>query len=248
MISIYLGNIGSGKTACAVRDIVLNRTYRKVYSNILVKKQKHTVPIKADMIVKKELTGYKKTKDGNEPVYEKKLNKEYWKNIKEPITCVLDEAHAIINSRRAMSKINIIVTDWLSLLRRVLGSSESGYGELVLITQLPNRIDIIAREMATQVRYHKCHFRKECKKCGTVWQEHSEIPEGLWECPSCNSPNIRKFNHVIEVWHFASMNHFNSWKEFGQRSYHKHYLVQDIEKYFKFYDTLQWDSLFSDVY
>lgn len=209
---------------------------------------KHVIPIKHEMIIKKVLTGYKKTKDGQEPVYDKKLNKEYWQAIKEPITCVLDEAHAIINARRAMSKINIIVTDWLALLRRVLGSSESGYGELILITQLPNRIDIIAREMATQIRFHKCHYKKICKRCSTVWQENSEMPEGLWECPNCHSPNIKKYDHVIEVWHFASMRHFNTWKEFGQTSFYKHYLVNDIEKYFKYYDTLQWDNLFSDVY
>ncbi len=200
------------------------------------------------MIIKKELKGYKKTKNGREPIYDKKLNKEYWKAIKEPISCVLDEAHAIINARRSMSKINIIVTDWLALLRRVLGSSESGYGELVLITQLPNRIDIIAREMATQIRYHKCHYRKRCKKCNTVWQENSEMPESLWECPNCNSPNLVKFHHIIEVWHFSSMKHFNFWKEFEKKTFYKHYLVNDIEKYFKYYDTLQWDSLFSDVY
>lgn len=248
MISIYLGNIGSGKTVCAVRDIVLNRTYRKVYSNILIKKLKHVIPIKHEMIIKKELTGYKKVKGENEPVYDKKLNKEYWKNIKEPITCVLDEAHAIINARRAMSKINIIVTDWLALLRRVLGSSQSGYGELILITQLPNRIDIIAREMATQIRFHKCHYKKICKKCNTVWQENSEMPEGFWECPKCHSPNIKKYDHMIEVWHFASMRHFNAWKEFNQRAFYKHYIVNDIENYFKYYNTMQWDNMFGDVY
>ena len=248
MISIYIGNIGSGKTACAVRDIALNRTCRKVYSNILMKKLKNAIPIKHDMIVKKELAGYKKTKDGQEPVFDKKLNSEYWKNIKEPISVVLDEAHAIINSRRAMSKINIIVTDWLALLRRVLGSSDSGYGELVLITQLPNRIDIIARQMATQIRFHKCHYRKRCKKCGAVWQENSEMPEGLWECPKCGSSSLLKYNHMIEVWHFASMKNYEMWQEFGKRCFYKHYLVNDIEEYFKFYDTLQWDNLFSEVY
>lgn len=201
------------------------------------------------MIIKKELVGYKKKRSGEtEPVYEQKLNKEYWQNIHEPISVVLDEAHSIINARRAMSKTNIIVTDWLSLIRRVLGNSTSGYGELVFITQLPNRIDIIAREMATQIRYHICHYFKRCGRCKTVWKENSEMPEGLWNCPRCGSPTIKKYNHEIEVWHFPSMSHFNMWNDFKRNTFYKHYIIKDIEKYFPLYNTLQWDNMFSDLY
>lgn len=229
--------------------MALNKTARKIYSNIITKKLSHVIPIKNDMIVKKEIVDHKKKKDGTtEPVYEMKLNVEYWKGITEPISCVLDEAHAIINARRAMSKVNIIVTDWIALLRRVLGSSESGYGELVLITQLPNRIDIIAREMATQIRYHICHYKKKCNKCGTAWQENSEMPEGLWFCPSCNSSNLKKYDHQIEVWHFPSMKHFIGWKEFSSKTFYKHYIIHDIEQYFHHYSTLQWENMFSDLY
>ena len=229
--------------------MALNKTNRKVYSNIITKGLDNVIPIKNDMIVKKEIKDYKKNRQGEmEPVYELKLNMEYWQKITEPISCVLDEAHSIINARRAMSKVNIIITDWIALLRRVLGSSSSGYGELVLITQLPNRIDIIAREMATQIRYHKCHYKKQCNKCKCTWVEHSDMPEGYWFCPKCNSSNIKKYEHKIEVWHFASMKHFVTWNEFGQRTFYKHYVVNDIEKYFNFYDTLQWDNLFSDLY
>lgn len=229
--------------------MALNKTARKVYSNIITKKLSHVIPIKNTMIVKKDIVGYKKKIDGTqEPVYKMKLNIDYWKDIKEPLSCVLDEAHAIINSRRAMSKVNIIVTDWIALLRRVLGSSPSGYGELVLITQLPNRIDIIARDMATQVRYHLCHYKKHCNKCGTEWLENSEMPEIFWNCPNCESSNLKKFDHKIEVWHFRSMQHYNIWNEFKKDSFHKHYIVNDIEKYFSFYSTLQWDNMFSDLY
>ncbi len=226
----------------------INKTKRKTYSNI-VTKLKNQENIRPSMIVKRDIIDYKRKRSGEtEPVYKESLNIDYWKNIKEPINVVLDEAHSIINARRSMSKINIIVTDWLALIRRVLGDSDAGYGELVLITQLPNRIDIIAREMATQIRYHLCHFKKVCVTCETIWQENSDMPEGIWQCPHCAGINIKKFGHTIEVWHFQSMRHFSAWKDFGSKCFYKHYMIRDIEKYFKLYDTLQWDNLFSELY
>ena len=150
MIVIYLGNVGSGKTACAVREIMLNKAHRKTFSNIVTRGLKNNKVIRPEMIIDKQQVDTKTKRDGTTiPVYEIKLNTQFWKDIDEPINVVLDEAHTIINARRSMSKVNQIVTDWLALIRRVLGSADSGFGSLILISQLHNRIDIIAREMAT---------------------------------------------------------------------------------------------------
>lgn len=249
MITISLGNVGSGKTASIVREMYLNPSHRKTYSNIITKGIKNCVVIDPKMIIKKEIVGEKKKRSGEtEAVYESKLHIDYWKDIKEPINVILDEAHTIMNSRRAMSKTNQIITDWMALIRRVLGSSESGYGELTLISQLFNRVDIIAREMATKIKWHVCHYIKTCKKCGWSVQENSDDPEPLWECLNCGSPRIHKHTHVIEVKHFRNSDSFLDWKEYGSRTYHKHYYITDIEKYFKMYDTLQWDNMFSEFY
>ena len=250
MIKIILGNVGSGKTALAVREMFVNKLNRKTYSNIITKNLKNVVPITPKMIINEEIATYKKNrKTGKEePVYKHTLNIKFWKGIKEPINVVLDEAHSIINARRSMSKINIIVTDWIALIRRVLGQSESGYGELVLISQLANRIDVIAREMCTNVVYVIMHYLKSCKNCGTTWKENSEMPEGFWNCPGCNSTSIKKHSHEVEVWHFPNMQLYKAWKDFGQKSFYKHYIVRDIEKYFPLYNTLQWDNLFSEFY
>lgn len=248
MIRISLGNVGSGKTASEVREMFVNKTNRKTYSNI-VTKLKNQINIKPDMIIKKDIKNIKTNKMGKkENVYEYKLNLDYWKNIKEPINVTLDEAHSILNARRSMSKTNIIITDWLALIRRVLGQSESGMGELTFITQLPNRIDNIARDMAQQIRYHVCHYLKECKKCGFQWPEHSELPEPLWNCPRCSYQHFKKFNHVIEVFKFNNMKSYLSWDEFSLKTFYDHYFINDIEKYFKYYSTLQWDNLFSEFY
>lgn len=248
MIRISLGNVGSGKTACEVREMALNRLNRKIYSNIITKIP-HCMALSSDMIVQKNIVSVKKTRQGEErPVYDLTLNVDYWKNIKEPINVVLDEAHSIMNSRRSMSKANILISDWLALIRRVLGATSEGYGELVLVTQLRNRIDIIARDMAHQIRYHVCHFNKRCRRCGISWSESSEQPEGQWSCLSCGSTELVKEGHVIEVWHFQGFDMYDAWKEFGQKSFYKHYYITDIEKYFHLYNTLQWDNLFSDIY
>ena len=245
MIRISLGNPGSGKTAMEVWEMYHNRSNRKIYSNISTK-IKNQYDINPSMIINKEIIKVKaKT---NEPVYKLTLNKEFWQGIKEPINVVLDEAHSIINARRSISNVNIIVTDWLALIRRVLGQSDSGYGELVLITQLPNRIDCIARDMATQVRYHICHYVKTCLKCGFSWAENSELPEPLWICPNCDCYKVKKHSHSVEVWHFPNMFSYTGWKDFGMTTFYKHYIVNDIEKIFPLYNTLQWDNMFSEIY
>lgn len=250
MIKIILGNVGSGKTALAVRDMCMNRMQRKTYSNIQTK-LKNQIDISPEMIIKREIVDYKRNKKTGEstPVYKLTLNREYWENIHEPINVILDEVHSILNARRAMSKTNIIVSDWIALIRRVLGSSDSGYGELVLISQLYNRVDIIAREMATMIIYCICHYSKTCKKCGFSWNEHSEMPIDLYAeglCPRCRSWQIRKHSHRIEVLHFPNISAFMEWKENGLRTFYRHYIVNDIEKYFRYYNTLQWDNLFSN--
>ncbi|GAG41892.1 unnamed protein product [marine sediment metagenome] len=53
-IRIFLGNVGSGKSACLVREMVKYGCIRKTYSNIITKKLPNTKVIDASMIIKKE--------------------------------------------------------------------------------------------------------------------------------------------------------------------------------------------------
>ena len=248
MIKIYLGNVGSGKTVSAVREMYINENRRKTYSNI-VTTLKNQVNINPTMIIKQEIIDYKKKRTGEiEPVYKHSLNIEFWKKIKEPINVILDEAHSIINARRAMTKINVIVTDWIALIRRVLGQTESDSGELIFISQLERRLDPIARDMATQIRYHMMHYLKTCQGCFISWQEHSEMPETLTVCPKCRGFELIKSNYTVEVWHFTSIQMFQFWKDYGQQCFYKHYFIRYISKYFQYYSTMQWDNLFSEFY
>lgn len=249
MIRIILGNVGSGKTAFQVREMYHNPQRRTTYSNIKTPLP-NVVQINPNMIITNEIVDHKKNRKTGEtePVYKQSLNIDFWKNIKEPINVTLDEAHSILNSRRSMSKTNIIITDWLSLIRRILGETQSGYGTLTFITQLPKRIDIIARDMARNVVYCVMHYKKECEGCNAYWQENSEMPEEIQTCPSCGSIDIIKTNHTMEVWHFANMEKYEMWNEMYSKSFYKHYYIKDISRYFSSYDTLQWDNLFSEFY
>jgi len=249
MIKIILGNVGSGKTALAVREMAMNLNDRKTYSNIQTS-LKNQIDISPEMIIHREIIDTKKNrKTGeSEPVYKYSLNIDFWKKIKEPINVILDEAHTILNARRAMSKTNIIVTDWIALIRRVLGQTDAGFGELTFISQLSARIDITARDMATNIIYCICHFMKTCENCGATWKENSEMPEGFIVCPICKSNKLQKHTHNIEVWHFPNMKMFLAWHQMGMKTYYKRYVVMNIEKYFPLYNTLQWDNMFSDFY
>jgi hypothetical protein len=250
MIKIYLGLPGSGKTISAVREMYLNNTSRKTFTNIIPKKPLPNIEvITSDMIFIKKML--------DKPTAKKKfdltLNKEFWQNLKEPVNVIIDEAHIFLNPRRSMSQANLVMNDWMSLIRRVLGSTPAGEGELVLITQLPNRLDINAREMATNIRYHICHYRKRCKDCGANWKETSETTEPRYRCPLCRSVNIFRCDFKIEVLHFKNMDTFIIWQVRGNPKgsrtlHHRRYFLKDVEYYFDKYDTLQWDNLVSDVY
>ncbi len=255
VIRISLGNAGSGKTLMEVRNIDINSDI-KTYSNIQTK-LKNQIDIDPSMIVKKELVDLKKSRitGKDDPVYKFKPNLEYWQKAtkKNPVNIVIDEAHSIYSSRKSMSKLNICISDWIALIRRVVGENSQYQGELVLISQLWNRIDIIAREMATQIRYHKCHYYKSCIECGLSWNETSEMAEMYMQCPRCNTRNLFKHNYMVEIWKFKSMQKYQEWDRGflgskGSRPYYSHYFVQNIEKYFPMYNTLQISNMFSEDY
>jgi len=227
-------------------------TYSNIQTNL-----KNQIDIDPSMIVKKKLMDYKKSKitGENVPIYEYKPNLPYWIKAtkKAPVNIVIDEAHSIISSRKSMSKLNQCINDWIALIRRVVGENTQYEGELVLITQLWGRIDKVAREMATQIRYHKCHYNKSCLDCGLTWNETSEMAERYMKCPRCSTRNLFKFNYIVEIWKFRSMINFIQWNsgftgQKGKRPYYNHYFIKNVEKYFPMYNTLQISNMFSEYY
>lgn len=247
MIKLILGNVGSGKTASQVREMIKN-PHKTYITNIDTKGKgtKHIKKLTADMIIKKEILSYKR--DGT-PVYEMKLNKEYWQDIikrHKNINVIIDEAHIFFNPRRSMSKLNIIMTDFLALLRRVLGSTD-GTGELILVTQLSRRLDIIAKEMSTDVIYCIHHYNRVCSRCGYVVSETNEVPIKMEKCHACGSHYVEKSDSMIEIFRFSNLENYEYWFYGGSKTYYTRYMINDIETFFKNYDTLQFDDMFSDI-
>lgn len=248
MIKIVLGNVGSGKTASIVR-YMKNNPQKYFITNIDTygEEFKHVFKLKAEMIIKKT---DKKVKRNGKNVNKYKLNIDFWKKIIKEfknINIIIDEAHIFFNPRRSMSRLNIIMTDFLALLRRVLGSSDIG-GELILITQLSRRLDIISREMATDVEYCINHYKKTCDNCRLTWIENNEMPNKADKCPRCRDFHIKKHSLQIEVYRFQNMDYFLRWYDTGgvYKSYYDRYLITDIEKVFNNYDTLQFTDMFTE--
>ncbi len=247
MIRIVLGNVGSGKSAMVVREMLLSSNI--IYSNIITEGVEKNIVIEKANIIKEEVVSIKRN---GEEVKKYTLNKEFWQDIAkkgETISIILDEAHTLLNSR-VRNKTTLIMTDFMALLRRILGSSNEGYGELILISQLERRLDVIAREMATVVQYCICHYKRNCSTCGDVAIENNETPSKLLLCPYCGNGTTRT-GFEIEVFNFESMDVYNRW-EYARKNNHKiknyfkHYVIKDIENVFPHYNTLQWENLLSD--
>jgi len=129
MIIIIVGGVGSGKTLMAVREII--RRKRPCFTNFSLYGVGH-VRLKWEFIMK-----------------DKKVNWDFWKQMqKHRFDLYIDELHNLMPSRRAMSTQNVLINNWLSQIRKILGSSK--YDHFYVITQRPNSIDVHFRELAHQ--------------------------------------------------------------------------------------------------
>ncbi len=86
------------------------------------------------------------------------------------------------------------------------------------------------------------------RKCDLTWQENSEIPEPVYKCPKCNYPYLIKFNHIIQVYKFSNLNNFEFWQQSGQKLWYDQIYIKNCEKIFPLYKTMQWDTMFDELY
>ena len=236
MIRISLGNVGSGKSVSEVRELYHDKSDKITYTNI-----KTTLP-NCKTLTPQMLVIKTEDKKGN---FSYEVNEEFWQKVKKPLNIYIDESHNLIDSRASLTKLSKTIMKWQSAIRRVIGEDEGGnVGELVYITQILESIDIRTRSLCTQLRYHVCYYMKRCLQCGVYWQESSEMPEKKQSCPSCFSFKLKKYGHVIYVFRFSSIENYNAWRLFGQKTYYARYFINDIENYFHLYKSLQWENLF----
>lgn len=136
MIYIITGNVGSGKTLTAIKDIVDKDIY--AITNFKMKNYRNYYRLRySDIIIKGE-----KTKDS-------KINWEFWENLREEkknFSIFLDEAHNFISSRSSMSSQNKLFSKWVSQIRKIFSDDENNH--IFLITQYIKKIDVNFRDMA----------------------------------------------------------------------------------------------------
>ena len=250
MIRIFLGNVGSGKTISAVKEMVdnLENSYSlPIYSNIITKETgKYKLPknimLDREMLIKKVSDDKAKEKI--------KFNADYWVQARDKhqgFNVVLDEAHTLFEARSFMSRQNRVMNDFLALVRKVCTNPNSE-STLTLISQLDSRLDINARKMCTEVRYHICLYDKKCNKCGAYWTEHSELSDFKKhkKCPNCNHFGLTKFDFRLLVHFFDNMKNYEDWKYNGINTIIQTVKISNIEKYFPYYDTFQLSDLISE--
>lgn len=236
MIRIFLGNLGSGKTASAVREILNDGSGKKTYSNVIIKGTDNYVNIKPQHVIKKHF-------DGKKTVFD--LNTSYWEKQPKPLNILWDEVHLTANSRASMSRVNMVLSRFIAMARRITGFDERGYGHLTFVAQKDRTIDVNIRDLASEISYHKSMWVLRCKKCGFKLAVNSEMQQ-IERCVSCFSWDIVKENLSIIIYRFNSWEKFYRWQVTDEKLYFKKEIILDIHEYFKNYDTMQlsdiWDK------
>jgi len=150
-IIIFVGGIGSGKSVSVIKELVERSEYSEAFVNFKTKKIPGVSRIKMDWIIgSKEVDGKKK----------KTVNYAHWNQLRQDkrrYSIYLDEVHNILHSRMSMSKQNILMSMWLSQVRKIFGEGEKDH--LYVISQKLRRIDISLRDLA--------HWIIECEKLDT---------------------------------------------------------------------------------
>lgn len=146
MIIIITGGIGSGKTLSLVKEIIDRN--QKTFTNFKLYNTEY-YRLKEQNILMKDPDDKKKLK----------VNFDFWKSQKKEsgFDIYLDEFHNLMNARRGMSKRNVVLSDWLSQIRKILGDSE--LHNLYLISQKLRRIDVNSRDLCEKaITCHKVQY------------------------------------------------------------------------------------------
>lgn len=237
VIRVFLGNLGSGKSVNAVREMFMEKSGRVTYTNIFTTGVDNIVHITPDNIIKKVVDGKKVNLE---------LNKEYWENQKKPLNILWDEIHLTANARMSMTKVNMVLSRFIAMARRITGFDKRGYGTFTFVAQKERTIDVNIRDLVNEIVYHISHWVIYCEDCGSSFLVNSEM-QITNKCASCGSWKIIRRDLKIEVFKFKSWNDYFNWCEKMKGKWHfSRELIIDIEDYFKHYDTLQMTDLWEN--
>lgn len=224
MIILLVGGIGSGKSLSAIKEMVTRR--QTTYTNFQV----YNYPVQR--LKRSDLFVMEEGKDKEKP--KMKLNFQYWQEQtkKGGFDIYLDEFHNLMSARRSMSKKNVLFSDWLSQIRKILGATETN--NLYLITQKLRRIDVNSRDLA--------HYCILCRK-----QQFKDVllPTPVMEEGKLVTKKLPLT--IIYKYHFNSPEMLQTFEDFGMKTYL--YISRFIANpYFRHYNSYELIDFGSEEY
>ena len=231
MIRIIVGGtVGSGKSVTAIREI-MNRQ-NMTYTNFNIKAG-NIIRMRTDMIITSEII---KTKRDGSPINELKVNWDYWNKVKdEGFDIVLDEMHSIADSRMSMTKWNVLFSQWIAQIRKILSSNESY--DLILITQKLENIDIRIRRLAYQIIY--------CSKINKKQLQETQIYDSR-----SKKYKIKMLPKTyIKLYYFNGTYCVDKFEAFlcGEKTYDRQ-MIYLANPYFQYYDSYEILDFGDDTY
>lgn len=246
MIRIYLGRLGSAKTVSTVREILRDESNRITYTNINIKKTKNVRKIRAENLIKKTLVSEKTKRDGStEQKFKYEFNLDFWLKQKKPLNIVWDEIHFIANSRESQSKLNRVMSRFLSMGRRITGFDKKGYGHFIFIAQTSRTIDVNIKDLCNEIKYFILFWHLKCKNCQVSLWHNSELKETEF-CKFCGSWDLERSNFRVQIFRFHNFSDYLKWSEGWGQFYFEKSWITDIENYFQYYDTHQTENIFDE--
>jgi len=244
LIRIYLGLLGSAKTCTTVRELYNNKSGRTTYTNINTYGIPNVKKIKGENLIKKVLISSKTKKDGSvDEKFRMEFNMDYWLKQKKPLNIIWDEIHFVANSRDSQSKINKVMSRFLSMGRRITGFDNKGYGHFIFIAQSSRTIDVNIRDLCNEIRYHVMFWHLTCLNCYRVLWVSSEMKE-IETCKFCGAWDLERDNFRVQIFKFHNFTDYIKWSEGWGKFYFEKYWILDIENFFKYYDTHQTENIF----
>lgn len=234
MLTVYLGNLGSSKTTCAVRDMVIDNSGLPIHTNIVTSKIPGVTLHKNKELLKTTIDD-----SGKKPKEKIVFNRDYWLGLKKPMSIYWDEFHFVADSRDSMTASNKACTEFISMARRIIGFDQYGYPDFVMICQKLGTLDVRIRELVTTIVYHVLNFLHTCEECEYVKWYSSEKPN-LKLCPWCQQRSLVKSDYYSTRFFFKDETSFNEWFYNGEKTYHSKLYIPDIASYWSYFDTLQY--------
>jgi hypothetical protein len=148
MLIAIIGNKGSGKSLTAVKLIVDKKIF--AYTNFNLKGIKEFKRLKYDDIIISKVVENAIGKR----VIKREVNWHFWRTVRDihpNFSVFIDEIHNLIHSRRSMSSTNILMSIWVSQIRKILSDNEDNH--LYVISQEARKIDVDFRDLLDLIIY-----------------------------------------------------------------------------------------------